>query len=137
MPLSVATMKVLFGSRVAALISGQYVLSDIQLAVVKSAIVLDPFGGTDPVPGAEITYRIVVTPTGSQTATTTLIADPIPANTSYLLNSITLNGGALTDAADADVGAYTALPTPEVSVSLGDLVEADGAQTIEFTVTID
>jgi uncharacterized repeat protein (TIGR01451 family) len=118
-------------------ISGQYVLSDIQLAVVKSATVLDPFGGTDPVPGAEITYRIVVTPTGSQTATNTVIADLIPANTSYLAESITLNGGALTDAADADVGAYTALPTPEVSVGLGDLVEADGVQTIEFTVTID
>ena len=118
-------------------ISGQYVLSDIQLAVVKSATVLDPFGGTDPVPGAAITYRIVVTPTGSQTATNTVIADPIPANTSYVPESITLNGGALTDAADADVGAYTATPTPEVSVSLGDLIETDGVQTIEFTVTID
>lgn len=118
-------------------ISGQYVLSDIQLAVVKSATVLDPFGGTDPVPGAAITYRIVVTPTGSQTATNTVIADPIPANTSYVPESITLNGGALTDAADADAGAYTAAPTPEVSVSLGDLIETDGVQTIEFTVTID
>jgi len=118
-------------------ISGQYVLSDIQLAVVKSATVLDPFGGTDPVPGAEITYRIVVTPTGSQTATNTVIADPIPANTSYTPESITLNGGTLTDAADADVGAYTATPTPEISVGLGDLTEADGVQTIEFTVTID
>ena len=118
-------------------ISGQYVLSDIQLAVVKSATVLDPFGGTDPVPGAEITYRIVVTPSGSQTAANAVIVDAIPANTSYLPNSITLNGGALTDAADGDVGAYTATPTPEVSVSLGDLVETDGVQTIEFTVTID
>ena len=118
-------------------ISGQYIISDIQLAVIKSATVLDPFGATDPVPGAEITYRIVVTPTGTQTATNTVIADPIPANTTYLPDSITLNGGALTDAADADVGAYTAVPTPEVSVGLGDLTEADGVQTIEFTVTID
>lgn len=118
-------------------VSGQYLISDISLDVIKSATVLDPFGGTDPVPGAEITYRIVVTPTGSKTATNTVITDPIPANTSYLPDSITLNSAALTDVADTDVGAYTAAPTPEISVDLGDLVEASGAQTIEFTVIID
>ena len=118
-------------------INGQYIISDIQLAVVKSATVLDPFGGSDPVPGAEITYRIIVTATGSDTATNTVFTDPIPANTSYLSNSITLNGSALTDVADTDVGAYTATPTPEVSVGLGDLVETSGAQTIEFTIIIE
>jgi len=66
-----------------------------------------------------------------------VFTDPIPANTSYFPESITLNGAALTDVADADVGAYTATPTPEVSVGLGDLVETSGAQTIEFTVIID
>ena len=118
-------------------INGQYIISDIQLAVVKSATVLDPFGGSDPVPGAEITYSIIVTATGSDTATNTVFTDPIPANTSYLSNSITLNGSVLTDVADTDVGAYTATPTPEVSVGLGDLVETSGAQTIEFTVIIE
>ncbi|MDH3338353.1 MAG: DUF11 domain-containing protein [Gammaproteobacteria bacterium] len=118
-------------------VSGQYLISDIRLDVIKSATVLDPFGGSDPVPGAEITYRIVVTPTGTETATNTVFTDPIPANTTYLANSITLNSGALTDAADADVGVYTATPMPEISVDLGDLIQASGAQTIEFTVTIN
>jgi hypothetical protein len=55
-----------------------------------------------------------------------------------LPESITLNGGALTDDdADADAGAYTTTPAPEIAVDLGDLTEASGAQTIEFTVTID
>lgn len=117
-------------------ISGQYIISDIQLAVVKSATVLDPFGGDYPVPGAEVTYRIVVTPTGTETATNTVFTDPIPANTSYVLESITLNGGGLTDIADTDVGTYTATPTPEISVDLGNLIATSGAQTIEFTVII-
>jgi len=117
--------------------TGQYIIGDIQLDVVKSATVLDPFGGTDPVPGAEVTYRIVVTPAGADTATNSVVTDPVPANTTYLPGSITLNGGALTDAADADAGTYAAAPIPEVSVSLGDLTGGSGAQTIEFTVTID
>jgi len=117
--------------------TGQYIIGNIELGVVKSATVLDPFGGTDPMPGAEITYRVVVTPSGSDTATNALVTDPIPANTTYLPNSITLNGGALTDTADADAGAFAATPAPEISVDLGDLTGAIGAQTIEFTVTID
>lgn len=124
-------------SRADAANSGQYVIGDIQLDVVKSATIVDPFGGTDPVPGAQITYRIVVTPIGSQTATNVIVDDPIPANTTYLPNSMTLNGGALTDAADADAGTFTAAPAPQVSVSLGDLTGASGVQTVEFTVTID
>jgi len=116
---------------------GTYIIGDITLAVVKSAIVADPFGGTDPVPGATITYTIVVTPTGTDAAANAVFVDPIPANTTYLANSITLNAAAITDIADGDVGEYIAAPTPQVSVGLGDLTGASGAQTIEFTVTID
>ena len=119
-------------------IAGQYVISDIELAVVKSATVLDPFGGSTPMPGATITYRIVITLTGSETAVNTVFTDAIPANTTYTPDSINLNGGALTDDdTDADAGAYTANPVPEVAVDLGDLTEAGGAQTIEFKVMID
>lgn len=119
-------------------IAGQYLISDIELAVVKSATVLDPFGGSSPMPGATITYRIVITPSGSETAVNTVITDPIPANTTYSSESISLNGGALTDDdTDADAGAYTTTPAQEIAVDLGDLTEASGAQTIEFTVTID
>lgn len=117
--------------------TGTYIIGDITIAVVKSATVADPFGGTDPVPGAEITYTIVVTPTGTDTAANAVFVDPIPANTTYLANSITLNAAALTDIADGDVGEYIAAPTPQVSVAFGDLTGASGAQTIVFTVTID
>ena len=64
--------------------------------------------------------------------------DTLPTSyTAYLPGSMTLNGGGLTDAVDADAGAYAPAPVAQISVSLGDLTGGSGAQTIEFTVTID
>ena len=51
--------------------------------------------------------------------------------------SLSLNGVALSDAADGDAGAYEASPVARVRVALGDLAAADGAQTITFDVLID
>ena len=117
--------------------TGQYVVGDIQFTVVKTGTVSDPFGGTQPVPGAQISYQIVLTPTGTSTATNSAFSDPIPPNTTYVPGTITLNGAPLTDAADADAGEFITVPAPEIVVALGDLTGASGAQTIIFNVTID
>jgi hypothetical protein len=67
-----------------------------------------------------------------------VFTDAIPANTTYVAGSLRLNTAALSDAADADAGAFSAAPAPgSISVSLGDLTAAAGPQAIEFTVTID
>ena len=71
---------------------------------------------------------------GSGTATTSVFADNIPAGTTYVPGSLTLNSGALTDVADGDVGAYEATPQPRVRVQLGNLTQASGSQTIQFAV---
>ncbi|MCG8433826.1 MAG: DUF11 domain-containing protein [Gammaproteobacteria bacterium] len=116
---------------------GTFEVNNITIAIVKSApTISDPFGGTEPVPGSTITYRIVITPTGSGTATNVIVTDVMPANTTYVAASMTLNAGALTDAADADAGDYNGV-TETVTVDLGSLTGTDGAQTIEFQVTID
>jgi uncharacterized repeat protein (TIGR01451 family) len=120
-----------------AAVFGEYLVGDIQLSAVKSETVLDPFGGNRPVPGATITYQIVVTATGTGTALGAAFTDAIPANTTYVAGSLSLNAGALTDGADADAGEFAATPTPGVTVALGDLTAASGPQTIEFRVTID
>ncbi|MCZ6560780.1 MAG: hypothetical protein O6931_07825 [Gammaproteobacteria bacterium] len=114
--------------------TGTYIVSNVSLSIVKSASVSDPFGGTQPVPGAQITYQIVVTASGSGTAISASFSDPIPPFTTYQAGSLTLNGGPLTDAPDADVGAFVG---GAVTVSLGDLDQADGPQTIAFTVVIN
>lgn len=117
---------------------GEYIVSDVTVALNKSALVVDQFGGSAPTPGATITYTITVSVTGTGTATAAGVTDPIPANTTYQPGSLTLNGAALSDAADADEGAFNNTPpNGEVSVTLGDLVEADGIQTITFSVQIN
>ncbi len=117
--------------------NGAYVAGSITLNAVKSQAVTDQFGGNQPVPGATITYQIVVTPSGTGTADAALLSDAIPANTTYQLGSLRLNGVVLTDGADADAGQYINTPTAQVSVSLGTLTAASSAQTINFAVTIN
>lgn len=114
----------------------EYVVGNVSLALVKSAVVNDPFGGNEPVPGATIVYTVTVTTTGAGTAVTSVFRDPIPANTTYTAGSILLNSAGLTDAPADDAGEFTASPA-EVVVTLGDLTAASGVQTIQFSVTID
>lgn len=117
--------------------TGEYVVGDVQVALVKSSTVTNPSGGIQPVPGARINYQILVNVSGSGTARALNIDDAIPANTTYLAGSLRLNGTALTDAADADGGEFQAGAAPRVRVALGDLTQVAGAQTVVFTVTIN
>jgi len=117
-----------------AVVFAEYLVGDIQLSAVKSQSVLDPFNGSQPIPGATITYQIVVTATGTGTALGAAMADTIPANTTYVAGSMRLNGAPLTDASDGDAGSFA---TTGIAVSLGDLTSASGPQTVDFRVTID
>jgi uncharacterized repeat protein (TIGR01451 family) len=113
-----------------------FVISDVLVTLLKSASIVDPFGGTDPVTGAAITYSIDVTVTGGGTASGVIISDPIPVNTTYVANSMTLGGGPLTDAVDGLDGADFGVTAPNtITVDMGDLTA--GTQTITFDVTIN
>lgn len=120
-----------------AVLFGEYLVADVQLTAVKSQTILDQFGGARPLPGARINYQIVVTPSGSGTATNAAVNDLIPANTTYVANSLQLNGAALSDTTDGDAGTFVSAPAPEVRVTLGNLTSASGAQTVQFAVTIN
>jgi uncharacterized repeat protein (TIGR01451 family) len=82
--------------------SDQYFVQSAALAVTKTmSVINDPFNGTTSpksIPGATIQYTIAVNNTGAQTATGVAVNDPIPANTTYVAGSITVNGAAVTDA---------------------------------------
>ncbi len=117
--------------------SGEYLVSDVAVSIVKSVIVADPFGGAQPVPGATLTYSVVVQVTNSGTASNSTVNDPIPVNTSYVPNSINLNGAPMTDAIDGDAGDLNLVGAQSVVVRLGDLTQASGIQTVIFQVTID
>lgn len=117
-------------------VAGQYLVGEIALDVQKSAVLRDPDGGTQAVPGASIDYRLQVVATGTGRARDTLLADVIPASTRYLAGSLRLNGAPLTDADDGDAGRYSAT-SREIAVALGELGVGDPAQQVQFTVIIE
>lgn len=117
---------------------GEYIVSDVLINVIKTQSVVDPFGGTEPIPGATLTYTLSVDVASAGIATASVLRDDIPTFSTFVANSIRLNGAAISDATDADAGEFdTGGTTPAVVVRLGDLTQADGVQTIVFQVTID
>ena len=64
--------------------TGTYEVRNTVLSLNKSVdSITDPFGGNQPVPGAEIRYEIIVSVSGVGTASSLTVTDPIPANTAY------------------------------------------------------
>lgn len=102
------------------------------VALVKSATVVDPFGGTTSVPGSIITYTLVATVSGAGTLNNIAINDPIPAGSQYVANSMTLQTAPLTDVADADAGNFNGT---RISVGLGN-VPSGQTRTVTFRVTV-
>lgn len=115
----------------------QYLVAGITVNAVKSQTIVDSYGGSRPLPGARIDYRIVISATGTGSAAGAVFTDRIPPNTTYVPGSLRLNTAALSDAADADAGEYTTTPDARVRVNLGALTQAGGNQTIEFAVQIN
>lgn len=116
---------------------GSYLVADLIVAIAKSAVVSDSGGGSTPSPGATITYTLGVTTTGTGTVSNLVITDPLPPFTSYVSGSLTLNSGALSDAADLDVGDVGGTTPNQVTVALGNVAGGSLPQTITFAVTID
>jgi uncharacterized repeat protein (TIGR01451 family) len=111
-----------------------YLVSGVVVAVTKSvASVLDPNGTAILMPGSVMTYQILVSLTGSGTATNLVITDPLPADTTYVPGSIIVGGVAKTDAADADNAQFSA---NTVSVSLGNVASPVNI-VITFRATIN
>ena len=102
------------------------------VSLVKSASIVDPFGGNRPVPGAVVTYSLVATVSGSGSLNNLVITDPIPVGSQYQVASMTLEAAALTDAADADAGDYNGT---RISVTAGT-VPAGQTRTVTFRVLI-
>ena len=131
------TYAVVGNTGAAAIGVGEYLVAGVTVSAVKTQAVLDQFATDRPLPGARITYTIVVSATGTGSALNTVFNDDIPANTAYVAGSMRLNSIAISDGADADAGVYETTPVPRVRVALGTLTQAGGSQTIEFAVTIN
>ncbi len=111
---------------------GEMVASASTVTLVKWASVADPFGGSQAVPGATITYSVQALVTGSATIDGLVVTDAIPANTAYVANSLTLESAPLTDAPGDDAGEASAAG---IAVDLGS-VAGGTSRTVTFAVLI-
>lgn len=131
--------------------TGTLMVVSAKLTVTKtSKVVSDPINNTSSpkaIPGAVIEYCIILQNTGTQAASPVSINDSIPANTTYVPNSIkggvTVAGGvctsssgtALSDASDTDNGSFV---SGNVTVNFPSPGVAAGTTTAAlFQVTIN
>lgn len=102
----------------------------IAAAVVSPSKSVNP---ASPQSGDVITYTILGGNSGNDTAFNAVFRDTIPANTTYIANSVTLNGASQTDVADGDV---TTVSGGVVTINRGDV--APGVTgTIAFQVQVN
>ena len=99
------------------------------LTVVKS---VGPAGPQPP--GTTLTYTIQITNGGTADASNVVMTDPVPANTTYVTDSITQDGAPRTDASDGDNATSDGTT---VTVDVGTLAGGGGTTTITFQTTID
>lgn len=116
---------------------GVYLVSNIAIILAKSVVISDMFGGNEPIPGATLSYTIVLTASGSGTARNVVVTDSIPEYTTYVPGTLTLNSIPLTDEADGDAGDVGQTTPGVVTVNLGDLTIPVQEQIITFNVTIN
>lgn len=103
------------------------------VTLTKAAAIADPFGGSQPVPGAVVTYTLTATVSGTGLAEDLRIADAIPAGTTYEPGTLRLDGSGLTDAIDTDAGQASA---SGIAVELGD-VAGGTTRVVTFGVKIN
>ena len=122
------------GSRGQASALGSYIVSGISLSLVKTmAAVRDTLGGPLVMPGSVLTYRIMLALTGAGIAENFSFADPLPASTTYLPGSITVDGAVRSDTNDTDNAGFSA---NTVSVLFGN-TPVPATRVIEFKVTVN
>lgn len=112
---------------------GTYLVQTATVSFVKSATIVDPFGGSKSVPGSIITYTLVANVSGTGTLTNLKLGDAVPTNTTYQTGTITLQSATLTDGVDADAGE---IASNTVAVRLGS-VAGGQTRTVTFKVKIN
>ncbi|WP_198024084.1 DUF11 domain-containing protein [Sphingorhabdus lutea] len=112
--------------------SGFLLVSTADLIFNKSYTILDQFGGNKPIPGATITFRLVAQVNGTGTINNVVLSDNIPAGTTYVASSLSLETAALTDAADSDAGQFTGTA---INVNAGNIPSGQ-SRTVTFKAVI-
>ena len=113
-----------------------YEISTVDVTLTKTILsVTDTFGGNQFLPGSTVVYRIEISVAGG-VADSLIITDPIPVDTTYVAESVDLDGADMTDASGDDQADFDVTNANTVTVDLGTV--ADGTtHTIDITVTVN
>ncbi|WP_155908198.1 DUF11 domain-containing protein [Asticcacaulis sp. YBE204] len=101
---------------------------------LSKSFAVTTLSGPQPTRGDIITYTLIATFPTNARASGARIIDAIPAGTTYIPGSLTLDGAVLTDATDSDAGAYDT-SAQSLGIALGDPAGA-ATRTVTFKVTI-
>ena len=85
-------------------------------------------------PGDHLRYAVSVRNTGGDDASDTVVNDTVPAGTTYVPGSLTVDGSAVSDAADGDGGEVSG---GQVTGRPGVVGAGRDATTVAFEVTVD
>jgi uncharacterized repeat protein (TIGR01451 family) len=113
---------------------GELISGIVSVALAKSVILRDPFGGTSAVPGTIASFTIEARVSGTGTVSNLVVTDAIPEGTTYAPGTLALDGVALSDAEDTDAG--EASDDAGIAVTLGN-VTAQSTQKVTFDVVVD
>lgn len=113
---------------------GSLIVGITSVDLDKGVSLVDPFGGTNAVPGSIATFTINAMVSGSGEVENLVVTDAIPDGTTYAAGTLAVDGNPLTDASGDDAG--EASDADGISVDLGT-VTAGTTHAITFDVTID
>jgi large repetitive protein len=85
-------------------------------------------------PGTVLTYTVVMTNDGTAASSGSTLADPIPAGTTYVAGSTTLNGTAVADV--AGVMRYATAGTVNSPTQAAGIIAVAASATVSFKVTV-
>ncbi|WP_054030668.1 DUF11 domain-containing protein [Desulfatitalea tepidiphila] len=113
------------------------VVGSLPLLYAHKTVAIAVDGGTAGIvdPGDTLSYTIAISNTGAIDATGVVLSDTVPANTTYVADSLQLNGTTVT-------GAAMPLLPPGLSVHSSDnpgagIISAGQSATVTFQVTVD
>ena len=122
-------------------VKGTYVATSVQVNLVKTVSITDPFGGNQPITGSRFTYSIAVDVIGNGTVEDVVITDAIPANTTYVDGTLSLDTQVLSDTSSDDEGEVVNTDSDsakdKVTVRLGILFQTSPTHTISFQVIVN
>lgn len=119
--------------------NGTYQASAVTYQFTSTQQVIDGSGGSVATSGSHIRYTLIVTGNGgSATGRNLVVTNPMPAHTTYVSGSLTLDSAALGDSGtDGDAGDFSITTADSIAVRLGNMPGAANPHIITFEVTIN